>query len=95
MKKILRERGHGKTYDCIKLCIENDAILVTPYPLAYIEELAWREFGEQVRAIRFSEFIKLKGLKNEKLVFDGAIDCLKYFTQGNKIIGLSIEMGDD
>ena len=94
MKKILRRRGHGKTYDCIKLCIENDAILVTPYPLKYVEEMARREFGKKIRVIRFSDFITIKEMKNEKIVIDGALDCLKYFIQNNQLIGVAIDMED-
>lgn len=93
MKKIiLRTRGHGKTHDCIKLCIENNALLVTPYNLKYVEEMAMRDFGQEVRAITFYDFIHLKGMKNEKIVIDEAIACLKQLTMGNELIGVSIEM---
>ena len=57
MKQILRTRRNGKTFDLVKLAIENNAIVVTPYNLKHIEEIALKHFGKEVRVITFSDFV--------------------------------------
>lgn len=99
MKRILRGRGHGKTYDCIKLCIEENAILVEPYQscVAYAESLAKRNFNKEIQIISMNDFItnKLKGSSDLKFVFDDAEFCLQVIVgHKNSIIGLSLDMDD-
>ena len=98
MKKILRNRGHGKTYDCIKLCIEQNAILVVPYQslASYVECMARREFGREIQVVTMNDFVnkRLKGSKDLNFVFDDVEYCLQTLVGHNKIIGLSIDMGD-
>lgn len=100
MKRILRERGHGKTYDCIKLCIEENAILVVPYQssIKYAECLAKAHFDNEIQIISMNDFItnKLRGSSDLKFVFDDAEFCLQAIVgHKNKIIGLSLDMNDN
>lgn len=97
MKKILRNRGHGKTYDCIKLCIEQNAILVVPCQahVSYAVSMARREFGKTIQVVSMNDFVnkRLKGSKDLNFVFDDVEYCLQTLVGHNKIIGLSMDMG--
>ena len=94
MKQILRMRRHGKTYDCIKLCIDNDAILITPYSTGWIRDMARKEFGREINVVTMADFLsgKMSGRKYEKIVFDDVQECLHLLARGNEIIGLSMNI---
>ena len=98
MRKILKNRGHGKTYDCVKMCIDNNAILVVPYRslMKHAEWLARKEFNTEIRIVSFNDFItgKLKGCRNEKFVFDDIDWMIRNLIGANELIGLSMNMED-
>ena len=73
MKRIIRGRGHGKTYDLIKYAIENDCavICMTQGACKHHMDMAEREFGKHINCYTLEDWkIYSKGRKNKKYVVD-------------------------
>ena len=94
MKQIFRTRGNSKTLDAIKICIDNDAVLVTPYDVDHVVTLAWSKYNTKIRVIRFQDFLRgaLKGCHNEKFVIDDADACLHQLVQGNNLLAITMNV---
>lgn len=61
MKRIIRSRGYGKTYDLIKYALENDVSIVTSTEASaeYIRDMSKRCFGKEVWVYSVAEWRKM------------------------------------
>lgn len=94
MKQILRINAHHKTADAIKLCIDNNAVLVTPFDPDYIQSEAHKLYNTQIRIVQFRDFLtgRLKGCRDEKFVIDDVDECLRELVGHNDLIGIALNM---
>lgn len=95
MKRIIRGRGHGKTYDLIKYAIENDcAIVCASYgQKKYIENMAKKHFNKEIRTYTLEEWRKDgRHSKNNKCVVD-EMELIMRWVLGGELVGwnMSIE----
>lgn len=78
MKRIIRSRGMGKTWDLIDYAVKNDAIIVCPMRAHanHIRDVAL-EKGKEVEVTTIDEMLggELKG-RRKKMVFDELEMCM-------------------
>ena len=94
MKRIIRSRGCGKTYDLIKYALDNDVSIVS-YSVATaksIKEMSIKYFGKEVRAYSVDEW-QMDGChqKNEDYVIDEIELAVRWLLKGH-LIGYSMSM---
>ena len=97
MKRIIRGRGYGKTWDLIDYAVKNDAIIVC-YSRAQceaIENMAEHYKGVKVETMSFRDVMdgKLRG-SHRKVVIDEmelALRCV-FNSNGADVIGWSMSM---
>ena len=94
MRQILRTRRKGKTADAIRLCIQENAVLVTPFDPHYIEDEALKLFHTTVRVVRFKDFLNntLEGCHHEKFVIDNVEECLQQVIKDNTLLALTMNI---
>lgn len=98
MKQILRTRRHGKTYDCIKLCIDNNATLIVPHfnEINMVKDMAFAEFRADINVICMMDYVSKRNASlyfDEKVVFDDLERCLlSIIPNRNELIGYSLNM---
>ena len=97
MKRIIRSRGYGKTWDLIDYAVENDAIIVC-YSLAQgkaIEKMAEHYKGVKVETMSFQDVMdgKLRG-SHRKVVIDEMELTLRCVLNGKgaEVIGWNMSM---
>jgi predicted NodU family carbamoyl transferase len=95
MKRIIRSRGYGKTYDLIKYALENGASIITSTEVRakHIRDMSKRYFGKEVWVYSATEWRKMV---NHSTPFDDyVIDELETVAQtlleGN-MIGWNMSM---
>lgn len=94
MKRIIRSRGYGKTYDLIKYALENDVSIVT-YSVAsakHIKEMSIKYFGKEVKVYSLTEW-QMDGChqKNENYVIDEIELAVRWLLKGH-LVGYSMSM---
>lgn len=97
MKRIIRSRGYGKTYDLIDYAVKNNAIIVcyTQAQGKAIEKMAERRNGVKVETMSFQDVMdgKLKG-NHRKVVVDEMELTLRCVlnSKGAEVIGWNMSM---
>lgn len=94
MKRIIRSRGNGKTYDLIKYSIENDCTIIcaTTKQCKSIEDMALKYFGTEVKTCpiyRWEDFSI--GKVNKKYTVD-ELEMVAQFFIGGEMCGYSMSM---
>ena len=92
MKRIIRSRGYGKTWDLIDYADKNNAVIVCPN-IAWakgIEIIAREELGIEVETCSITDMERLRG-QNKKFVVEEIEGCMQTILRGN-MIGWNMSM---
>ena len=94
MKRIIRSRGYGKTYDLIKYALENDVSIVVGYQTdkRHHLEMGKRYFGKEPKVYTVEEWNK-EGCHqvNEDYVVDELEMVVRGFLKG-QMVGYNMSM---
>ena len=97
MKKIIRSRGMGKTWDLIDYAVKNDAIIVC-YTQAHcraIEQIAEYHKGVKVETMSFQDVMDGKLRDNRRKVvieeMELTLRCV-FNSKGAEVIGWNMSM---
>jgi len=94
MKRIIRSRGYGKTYDLIKYALKNDVAIVTctEAHAKCIRDMSRRYFDKEVKVYSVSEWQKDGCHKeNDKYVVDEIELIVRSLLKGH-LVGYNMSM---
>lgn len=95
MKRIIRSRGYGKTYDLIKYALENDVSIITSTEASakHIRDMSKRCFGKEVWVYSATEW---RGMVHYSTPFDDyVVDELETVVQtllAGNMVGYNMSM---